>query len=309
MESKEWKEHFQQLKIINDNIARMEIRAMRSEIFQSTVNIVRAGEYTSENGNKITLDDQEKIISGTQFYSQEITLDEHQLEEYDEEYLVENKDCLDVAKELLDEGYHPVVLNMANRHNPGGGVLYGAGAQEENLFRRTNLFCSLYQYAPYAAQYGLPQAPEQYPMDRNHGGIYTPQAQVFRGNESEGYPLLDTPFHVSFISVAGLCCPDVESGKIVPQQAERLKNKIRTIFRIALTNGHDAIVLGALGCGAFCNPPEHVAQLFEEVADEPEFNGHFALLDFAILEDHNSHRSHNLEGNFKPFHKRFGNKF
>jgi uncharacterized protein (TIGR02452 family) len=29
---------------------------------------------------------------------------------------------------------------MASRSNPGGGYRKGSGAQEENLFRRTNLF-------------------------------------------------------------------------------------------------------------------------------------------------------------------------
>ena len=309
MTNNEWKERFELLQKINDNIARDEIRRMRSAIFQSTLNIVKEGKYISENGKAIKFADQATMIDGTQFYADEISLNACDLEEFDEEYLVENKDCLVVAKELLDEGYNPVVLNMANRHNPGGGVLNGAGAQEENLFRRTNLFCSLYQYAPYANQYGISQAQEQYPLDRNFGGIYTPSATVFRGTEEDGYPLLDTPFHVSFISVAGLCCPTVENGEIIPLQAEGLKNKIRTIFRIALINGHDSIVLGALGCGAFQNPPKHVARLFEEVCDEPEFNGYFALLDFAIMEDHNSHRQHNMEGNFKPFYRRFGNKY
>lgn len=34
----------------------------------------------------------------------------------------------------------PVVLNMANAYRAGGGFRTGAGAQEENLHRRTNLF-------------------------------------------------------------------------------------------------------------------------------------------------------------------------
>ena len=63
---------------------------------------------------------------------------------------------------------------MASRQNPGGGVINGAGAQEETIFRRTNLFKSLYQFAPYAAQYGVKKCKYQYPMDRNFGGIYSP---------------------------------------------------------------------------------------------------------------------------------------
>ena len=86
---------------------------------------------------------------------------------------IENIDCLLAAEKLLNDGYHPAVLNMASRQNPGGGVQTGAGAQEENLFRRTNLFQSLYQFTPYASNFGLHKSKYQYPLDRNFGGIYT----------------------------------------------------------------------------------------------------------------------------------------
>lgn len=55
---------------------------------------------------------------------------------------------------------------------------------------------------------------------------------------------------------------------IANHHVEPIKNKIRTIFRIGLIHGHDSLVLGALGCGAFRNPPRHVARLFHEVMDE-----------------------------------------
>ena len=52
---------------------------------------------------------------------------------------VQNIDCLYAGTQLKEQGYNPAVLNMASRRNPGGGVVTGAGAQEETLFRRTNL--------------------------------------------------------------------------------------------------------------------------------------------------------------------------
>ena len=81
--------------------------------------------------------------------------------------------------------------------------------------------------------------------------------------------------------------------------------EMRTILRIGLRHGHDSLVLGALGCGAFCNPPSHIARLFHEVFEEPEFKNKYRLISFAILDDHNAHRSHNPEGNYLPFVKEF----
>jgi hypothetical protein len=195
---------------------------------------------------------------------------------------------------------------MASRSNPGGGVTTGAGAQEETLFRRTNLFRSLYQFAPYAEQYGIRRSSNQYPLDRNFGGVYTPDAIYFRESEQKGYALLNEPVNLSFITVAGMNRPDLTAdGMIANHHVEPIKNKIRTIFRIGLVHGHDSLVLGALGCGAFRNPPRHVARLFHEVMDEPEFRNRYRRIVFAILDDHNAHQKHNPEGNFKPFAEEF----
>ena len=84
-----------------------------------------------------------------------------------------------------------------------------------------------------------------------------------------------------------------------------VKGKIRAILRIALLNKHTKLVLGALGCGAYGNPPVHVAQLFHEVIHEEEFWGHFEEICFAVLEDGNSLKNQS-GGNFKPFKEVFG---
>lgn len=87
---------------------------------------------------------------------------------------------------------------------------------------------------------------------------------------------------------------------------EATKRKMRAILRACFHGGNDAIVLGAFGCGAFRNPPAHIARLFREVFEEPEFRGVFRRLTFAILDDHNAHHSHNPEGNLLPFQRVFG---
>ena len=210
---------------------------------------------------------------------------------------------------LLEKGLNPVVLDMANSQNPGGMVQYGAGAQEESLFRRSNLFKSLYQFTPYASNYGIKARKEQYPMDRNTGGIYVPDATVFRGTQDEGYPLLDEPFRLSFVAVAAIAAPQLdEQGRMLAQLRAVTLNKIRTIFRIALLNGHDSMILGAWGCGQFKNPPDQIAQLFHIVMNESEFYHKFRKIIFAIKDNHYARKSHNPKGNLYPFVKEFASE-
>jgi len=282
------------------------IRDLRVNEYNNTIRICSDGYYIAEEGKRIDLPDDSPMRLGTRFYSHSFTITPKPTQ-WKTIIEVHDRDCLDEALRLKANGYNPVVLNMANRRTPGGGVRNGAGAQEEGLFRRTNLFRALYQFIPFAPQYGLKMRQEQYPMDPNWGGIYTPDATLFREDEAMGYRLMNETETLSFVSVAGINRPELEDAThMTAYMAEGTKNKMRTILRIALDNGHDAIVLGALGCGAFCNPPSHVAKLFHEVFEEAEFKDQFAIISFAIIDDHNAHREHNPEGNVVPFRREFG---
>ncbi|CAJ0645421.1 11215_t:CDS:2 [Entrophospora sp. SA101] len=217
-----------------------------------------------------------------------------------------NGDCLSHALDLKQKGYNPLVLNMANADHPGGGYKYGARAQEENLFRRTNLF-----------QYLEPRRDDWYPIPI-FDGIYCPNATVIKANEQEGYQLLEIPETMSFVTVAALCRPDLVEdpdnygGPTLKDMDKSItKQKIRTILNIGLDNNHDSIVLSAFGCGAFSNPPSTIAKLFHEVIMNEYFgNGEnlpqtYKHISFAIFDDDNSKQWTN-EGNFKPFQRLFG---
>lgn len=291
------------IKEFHDSNAFYEFKKMNTDLYQDTMKAVKDGCYCSCNGNKISFEPIDELVKNSCLYSAEFRVDDIPAQNQPTRIIVENIDTFDAAEKYGKEGYNTIVLNMANRQTAGGGVLRGCRAQEETLFRRSNLFMSLYQFTQYAHLYGLAQAEKQYPMDRDFGGGYSPNITVFRGNADSGYEFLEKPFKTSVVSVAALNRPPLdENGMLTNEMAEATKRKIRTILRIGLKHGHDCIVLGALGCGAFQNPPKHVAQLFGEVFEEKEFKNKYKLICFAILEDHNSKGA----GNFKPFNDHFG---
>ena len=213
------------------------------------------------------------------------------------EYQVLSQDCLATAKDFVEQDEGKVaVLNLASRSNPGGGVHWGAGAQEEYCFRCSDYFRSLYQYEDYGHQYGVERSDESYPMDRNFGGVYSPGVTIFRGTEAEGYPFIEKPWQVNFIAVAGINNPDTVTGQdgrewLTERMVAITRNKLRTILNIAIDNEIDILVLGAIGCGAFHNPPHHVALLFKEIFAEPEYAHAFKKVVFAIKKDRNSRKT------------------
>ena len=288
----------------------MDKHASRIEIFNSTLAILRQGWYIAKNGKKVKLPDIKDVMDAAVMYREPFHVLIDPVNPTITEVRVENKDCVLAAKDLIDAGYNPAMLNLADLYTPGGLVEYGSGAQEENLCRRSNLILSLYQFS-HARIYqypdlGLIQEVEQYPMDERYGGVYSGIVTFFRGPESQGSMLEEKPYNIPVISVAALSGPRIDrNGMMYPEEAEITLDKIRTIFRIGQAQFHDSLVLSALGCGAFSNPPAHIAKLFHQVIEEDEFKNKFKFIDFAILDGYRTGMSHNPEGNLKPFEREF----
>ena len=263
-------------------------RALRREVWENTRAIVEDNGYSLPDGNSVLLTDVKRY---SQFYYKSFSI-VFKRQKSPTEITVTADDCLDAAHKWVNDGLEVCVLNMANRRNPGGGVTTGAGAQEEYLFRCSDYYKFLYRYAPYAEQYGVTRSHYQYPLDRNFGGIFSSDVTIFRENEATGYRLTTKPWKVNMIAVAGMNSPRlvIEDGeeRIAPELIEGVKNKIRTILRIARDRGQENLVLGAIGCGAFHNPPKHVAELFREVLCEHEFFGAFEKICFAVKTSHTS---------------------
>lgn len=184
-------------------------------------------------------------------------------------------DTVDCARSIQLRGYNPCVLNMSSEYKPGGGWKNGALAQEEVLFLRSNYALSL------DTSFNVNEK-NYYPIPSNVG-IYSPGVFFFKDSK---YELLDHKecFTLCCVAVPAIRSPKLVQGWMNLKDEEKTLTKMRMILRISLINGHDSVVLGAMGCGVFANPPEHIALLFNHVFDEPEFRGQFKLISFAIID-------------------------
>ena len=68
------------------------------------------------------------------------------------------------------------------------------------------------------------------------------------------------------------------------QEKELMKEKIRTVLRIAAKWNHQELCVGAFGAGpSFRNPVQQLAHMWRDVLfSEPEFKGAFTNVVFAI---------------------------
>ena len=287
--------------------------AARKLVYKSNVNLFN-------NWNTELLGDRDSKINGTKVYKEEFKVNSNN--SYNTKFDCVNEDCVDVAYNLIREGLNPAILNLASNVHPCGGYDEGTSAQEESLCYASTLSQSLYQFGNTKKKYfkdaNVMHIPNVYPMDKNYGGIYSPNVNFFRNNIDKYYTLRENPFNCSVISVASLSNRQKNewtndesiyfdnNGLLTKEGIEIESNKIRTIYRIALDNNHNSLVLGAFGCGFYNLNTNQVAYLFKNILDEPEFKNKFKKIVFAIFEGKGSSRKVvGKEGKFKVFYDIF----
>ena len=183
---------------------------------------------------------------------------------YITEVSIQNTDTVSAAQALSGTG-KTAVLNMASPTRPGGGVINGARAQEECLFRCSDLFATI------DGQY--------YPLT-NDEGLYTTNAIFFKDKDYNNA----IPFVSDVITVAALNLTDEQVGVI--SYMDTTVAKVRLILQLANENGVENLVLGAWGCGVFKNSPRTIAELFMQ--ELKPYIGCFKQVVFAVINDHNS---------------------
>lgn len=186
---------------------------------------------------------------------------------------VEASDALDSAARFanVSAGSLPLVLNMANPAVAGGGFLNGAGAQEEELCRRTNLYPTLQR-----AQYPLPE----------FGILWSSPIDVIRHGPDKEYLPTRATFQIAVASAAAYQQPPVDwrLQKLQEPVRTKMRRKIHALLAAAAIQGHSIVVLSAWGCGAFGNPSSDVAELFREALHDHRLRGVFKIVTFAILD-------------------------
>ncbi len=272
----------------------------RVQIMNQTLGHLRAGHYTSPEGTRQSLDLSRAAQNASLFLSAGNVAQRPGFEPT--RIIVKNKDCLHAAADLHTRGLNPMILDMASDGHFGGGYLTGARAQEEDCCRRSGL-CFAGD-----TQHGL-QRRNFYPLSGHSpgAGVYIPHVPIFRAGYDKGYEYLNQPFEAAFGIFAGFNHPPLDNStgraRLFPAEAAATREKIRCFFEMARQKGHQSVVFGALACGAFRNPPDHIAEIAMDVITN-EFAHCFKEVVISVLDDHNARLPHNPEGNFRPFARR-----
>ena len=205
--------------------------------------------------------------------------------------IVSGKCSLEAAESYARQGKKVCVLNFASATNPGGGVVNGSSAQEECICRCTTLYPCLNSDQMWNVFY-KPHRKSANPL-YNNDCICTPNVCVFKSDTNFPEPLPKEDWWS--VNILTCAAPNLrerpsnmmnpyagnEAAKITPSELETLlTSRIRRIFEVAVSNENEVLILGAFGCGAFRNPPEIVARVFNNVMQD--FLCYFETIEYAV---------------------------
>jgi uncharacterized protein (TIGR02452 family) len=248
-------------------------RSKAAQLGKETVAILDSGRYSVGSVTVRFADELRHAVENTVSYAPGARLPSSCPVGHSTRYEVNNETTLAAARRHTGQGHRVVALNFASARHPGGGFLGGARAQEESLCRASGLYACIVNSPMYAHH------------SRERGGfysnysVYSPNVPVIRDDEGE---LLNPPYLCSFITAPAINVGALQSGEKRSVRAE-MGRRIEKVLTLAAGHGHDAVVLGAWGCGVFKNDPEMIAELFRESLGGA-FHGAFAVVTFAVLD-------------------------
>ena len=209
-------------------------------------------------------------------------------------FKIMNMDSLDAANYIINnhtfsQNLKPFVHNFSSNRHCGGVWCQRKGSQEETIFRRTSLPLSLFPHRAiddnrlqditwFSNERNEPQLPLN-----NVGIFYSPNVYVTRDVNNK---LLKKGYNISIGSIAAqdLRYYTPGSTKFNP---ELCKQKLRAVLYVAHMHNHDALVLGAFGCGAYNNDPEFISSILYELLTT-EFCNIFKIIVISIIKSTNN---------------------
>lgn len=168
---------------------------------------------------------------------------------------------------------NPLTLVFGSAKNPGGGVLRGSTAQEEDIALSSTWYFNVKDNTEF---YGL----EHQDLTYSDKMLYVSEAYMI--NNELGHSI--TPKKAAFIGGAAPNINGMKSnGETISEKRvyEILSNRIRGILSFAELNNHKTLIVGAWGCGVFGLDPEKVANLYKECIKSQSYSG---LIVFSILD-------------------------
>lgn len=158
------------------------------------------------------------------------------------------------------------VLNMANAELPGGLYLEGFGAQEENMYRRTN--CHFHVHDNEMDEEKIYYTQEMTALINGFSGhvyldVQTPRICI-KGSEGpniSGYDDLSPSDYFLFYELKS-AADNISHDN--PFSEASMRKKIAAQLDTLKAANVRCVVLSAFGCGAFGNPPTEVARIYRE---------------------------------------------
>lgn len=206
--------------------------------------------------------------------------------------VISKKRSFEAAMDYAKKGQKVCVLNFASATNPGGGVTRGSSAQEECLCRCSTLFPCL-STDTMMEEFYQPHRDAHNPL-YNNDCLYTPEVIVFKSDIALPERMDEGDFYkVDVLTCAAPNLRAVPSNEMNPSAGTKAANideeslyklhtkRIERIFQAAISNRAEVLILGAFGCGAFCNPPKLVAKAFKAIQDK--YAGYFDTVEYAVF--------------------------
>ena len=158
---------------------------------------------------------------------------------------------LSAARKLTMETNDRVVVhNFANAYNPGGGVLLGADAQEENICRCSTLYPVLASEKCHNLYYSSSDS-----IKGSEDALYSEGIVVFKDDVT--YQPID-PFIIDIVTCAAHD-NNISDMRATALLLPAMESRISNVLKSCVLHGRRNVILGAFGCGAFKNDPYHVA--------------------------------------------------